>query len=162
MIDGHEQIQDPRSYSKKKKKKRKGGTNWRRGEGRWDDLSKEYVCRQPVTQGRSSPRAENSMILPLPGTSSSRHPRRILDFRHSSPFTFSLSRDFSLLLSLYPGRHRCLQAPVCTYIYNNVTHTPRPRLFLLFRVAARGGSRHGGRGSIAWFRQSGGRARSGR
>lgn len=35
------------------------------------------------------------------------------------------------------ARH-CLQAPVCTYVYNNVTHTPRPRLFLLFRVAARG------------------------
>lgn len=43
------------------------------------------------------------------------------------------------------GARHCLQAPVCTYIYNNVTHTPRPRLFLLFRVAARGSS-HG-----SWF-----------
>lgn len=73
-----------------------------------------------------------------------------------------------IFLSLHPppppppvtARH-CLQAPVCTYVYNNVTHTPRPRLFLLFRVAARGSKAGTARGP-AWFRQSGGRARSGR
>ena len=72
-----------------------------------------------------------SMILPLPGTSS-RHPPRIRDFSGSS-----VVLSLALFLEEEP-RHHCLQAPVCTYVYNNVTHTPRPRLFLLFRVAARG------------------------
>lgn len=126
-----------RSYSKKYKKRRKEKRGHKldgaRGR-RWRDLSKEIRLSTALRTQTSPFLFENSMILPLPGTSSSRHPRRILDFRHS------LSRDFPLLSSSTPpvtARH-CLQAPVCTYVYNNVTHIPRPRLFLLFRVAARG------------------------
>lgn len=38
------------------------------------------------------------------------------------------------------SRPTCALKPVCTHlrIYNNVTHTPRVRLFLLFRPVARG------------------------
>lgn len=42
----------------------------------------------------------------------------------------------------------CLHAPA--YTYNNVTHTPRVRLFLLFRPVARGACSR----ARGWFRQS--------
>lgn len=54
---------------------------------------------------------------------------------------------------------RSRHALVCThlrYIYNNVTHTPRVRLFLLFRPVARGACLR----ERGWFRQPERRVRS--
>lgn len=117
--------------------RKKGGTNStaRGGEG-GAICRRKYVCRQPCAPKphRSSSRtrwfyrcqARRRLVIPVESWI----------FGIPPP----LSRDFPLLSSSTPpvtARH-CLQAPVCTYVYNNVTHTPRPRLFLLFRVAARG------------------------
>lgn len=153
-----------RKYKKRRRRKEKRGHKLDGGEG-GAICRRKYVCRQPAAT-----HTHTHARVPL---------RELDDFtvaRHvvvsSSPSNPGFSAfphpSLVIFLSLHPpptpppvtARH-CLQAPVCTYVYNNVTHTPRPRLFLLFRVAARGSKAGTARGP-AWFRQSGGRARSGR
>lgn len=90
------------------------------------------ICRKnrPVDGAERDLVTEIDDLL-LPGTS------RIQDFR-DSPRRLSCASKPSCA---------CLHAPA--YTYNNVTHIPRVRLFLLFRPVARGAC------SIArgWFRQ---------
>lgn len=115
--------------------RKKGGTNStaRGGEG-GAICRRKYVCRQPC-----APKPHRS-LRELDDFTVARHV--VVSSSPSNP-GFSAFPHPSLVIFLssstppVTARH-CLQAPVCTYVYNNVTHTPRPRLFLLFRVAARG------------------------
>lgn len=76
--------------------------------------------------GLSTERSTNSSLqigdLLLPSTSFFADPRFL---------------GFSRLTCASKPSRACLHAPAL-YIYNNVTHTPRVRLFLLFRPVARG------------------------
>jgi len=90
------------------------------------------ICRK----NRSVAGAERDLVteiddLLLPGTSSFADPG----------FSGFPRPSFSKL------SRACLHAPA--YTYNNVTHTPRVRLFLLFRPVARGACSR----ARGWFRQ---------